>query len=79
MKYLGEQINKGSIHKQHIQNVSTKIADRGMALAKIMLNNKGTRYEKTLLLNEVLYGALIWYKAMSVKRYRYMLQKGVPY
>lgn len=80
IKYLGVLIDRGGTHKTHIVKTAAKALQQGMTFTRIMNNTIGPRYEKRVLLNGVvqstiLYGAPIWHEALSVSKYKILLQK----
>ncbi|XP_046865651.1 uncharacterized protein LOC124459912 [Drosophila willistoni] len=75
IRYLGIHLDPRLTFKEHLELVGARAAELGRSLSRIMLNSRGPKQGRRLLLMNVMkstmfYGAPAWAKAMTVKTYR---------
>jgi hypothetical protein len=75
IKYLGVYLDDRLSFKEHLMHASSRAAELGRSLSRIMLNTRGPKQARRRLLIEVikstmLYGAQVWAKATETKSYR---------
>ena len=74
IKYLGVMLDTRLTFREHLDYVHKKAADSCRALSRIMLNTRGPKQQRRLLLMSVmrsviLYAAPIWSRAMATPSY----------
>ncbi|XP_046868751.1 uncharacterized protein LOC124461242 [Drosophila willistoni] len=74
LRYLGVWIDTRLCFREHLNHVHTKAASTGQVLPRIMLNTRGPKQERRLLLASVLksvilYSAQVWSQAIHVPSY----------
>lgn len=78
LKYLGVHFDKDLRMKQHIIETAKKAGEAVRKLSRLMPNTCGPTTSRRKVLNSVvnsiiLYAAPVWYKAIEMNKYKYML------